>query len=210
MGILERILEGSEEKVMLKFNKIVGMGLETSKALARLIEKDSKIDEIRGLEKESDNAAFEIANFITSGGIAPNLIDNFLELVDKEDNIIDSMYNLARELHRYKIKNRKLDRDVRGRLLEMNKLASKALNIMEKMHKSDSIDKIRKYRMEIEVLEEEGDDIKDGLFDIAYSEELNFKTFYHITELAHQADDMLDNCEDSADIFFTIMSSMVS
>jgi len=210
MGILERILEGSEERIILKFNKIVDIGLDASKALEKVIEKSDKIDRIRSLEKNSDNVAFEIANEITSGGIAPNLIDTLLELVDKEDNIIDSMYNLAREFHRYKIRNKRLDKYIRGKLIEMNELASEALKIMKKMQKSEKLEEIRHYRREIESLEEKGDDIKDGLFDLAYSNILDFKSFYHIIELAHQADDVLDNCEDSSDIFFTIMSSIVT
>jgi len=132
MGILERILEGSEERVILKFNKIVDIGLEASKALEKVIGKSDKIDKIRSLEKYSDNVAFEITNEITSGGIAPNLIDTFLELVEKEDNIIDSMYNLAREFHRYKIKNKRLDKYIRGKLIEMNRACKRSSKNNEK------------------------------------------------------------------------------
>ncbi len=210
MGLMERILEGGEEKLILKFNNIVEIGLDAIGALERLIGKGGNIDRIRALEKESDEVAFEITENITSGAIAPNLIDNMLELVDKEDNIIDCTYNLAREFLRYKIKDRKLDKKIRAKLVEMLGLANNALLVMKKMHKSSRIDEVSRYRKEIERLEEEGDEIKDRLFDDVYKEKMDFKTFYHIIELVHQADDILDNCEDSSDIFMTVMSSIIS
>lgn len=210
MGILERILEGGEEKIVHKFNNIVEIGLEANLALEMLIKKGGSIDKIRVLEKRSDDVAFDITNMITSGGVAPNLIDNFLELVQKEDNIIDSMYNLSRELLRYKIPDRKLNKHVMGELLKINSLTRKALLEMKKMHMSDKLEEIRRERRRIEEYEEEGDEIKDSLFDLAYKEKIEFKPFYHIIELSHQADDMLDNCEDSSDIFLTIMSSIIS
>ncbi|MGC8662563.1 MAG: DUF47 domain-containing protein [Candidatus Micrarchaeia archaeon] len=210
MNFVESVLEGGEQKIILKFNDIVRIGIKASEALEELIASGGDIKKIRALEKDSDDIAFEITKDITSGAIAPNLIDNMLDLVNKEDNIIDCEYNLARELLRYNINNRRLDKKIKLKLIEMTRLARSALLIMEKMHKSDKINEISTYRKEIEKLEEAGDEIKDGLFDDVYKEKLDFKTFYHIMELAHQADDILDNCEDSSDIFLTIMSSIIS
>jgi uncharacterized protein Yka (UPF0111/DUF47 family) len=210
VGFIERILQGGEKEILEKLNQMADIGIEASKFIDELILKGGTIEKIKDLEKRSDNVAFEITNMITSGGIAPNLIDNLLELVNKEDNIIDSMYNLARELLRYNIHNKELDKYVKERLLKMNSFAKEALSTMKKMHVSDRLSEIRKFRRKIEELEEEGDEIKDGLFDIAYIKKIDYKTFYHIIELAHKADDMLDNCEDSSDIFLTVMSSIVS
>ncbi len=210
MGFIERILQGGEKEILEKLNQIVEIGIEASTFIDELILKGGTIEKIKDLEKRSDNVAFEITNMVTSGGIAPNLIDNLLELVNKEDNIIDSMYNLARELLRYNIHNKELDKYVKERLLKMNSFAKEALSTMKKMHVSDRLSEIRKFRSRIEELEEEGDNIKDSLFDIAYTKKIDYKTFYHIMELAHEADDVLDNCEDSSDIFLTVMSSIVS
>ncbi|MGB9732807.1 MAG: DUF47 domain-containing protein [Candidatus Micrarchaeia archaeon] len=210
MGFIERILEGGEEKLILKFGKIVDIGLEAVSALEKLIRKGGSIEGIRALEKESDEVAFGIAEDITNGAVAPNLIDTMLELVDKEDNIIDSTYNLAREFVRYNIKDKKLNKRVSSGLVEILDLARSALFIMKKMHKSRRIDEVSRYRKEIERLEEKGDEIKDKLFDEVYKRKMDFKTFYHIIELVHQADDILDNCEDSSDIFMTVMSSILS
>jgi len=208
--ILRSILEGGERSVVAKFNAIIEIGLKASNELDTLIKNGGGIESIKELEKRSDIVAFNITNMITSGGIAPNLIDNMLELAEKEDNIIDSMYNLARELLRYNVKGKRLSHAIKEGLERINKLAYKALLIMEKMHNSDSLEEIKRFRSSIEKLEEEGDEIKDSFFDLAYRKGSDFKTFYHIIELFHKADDMLDNCEDSSDIYLTIMSSIIS
>ncbi|MGC8586570.1 MAG: hypothetical protein ACP5K5_03450, partial [Candidatus Micrarchaeia archaeon] len=107
-NILRSILEGGERSVVAKFNAIIEIGLKASNELDTLIKNGGGIESIKQLEKRSDIVAFNITNMITSGGVAPNLIDNMLELAEKEDNIIDSMYNLARELLRYNVKGKRL------------------------------------------------------------------------------------------------------
>ncbi|MGC8647598.1 MAG: DUF47 domain-containing protein [Candidatus Micrarchaeia archaeon] len=209
-NILRSILEGGERSVVAKFNAIIEIGLKASNELDTLIKNGGGIEGIKQLEKRSDIVAFNITNMITSGGVAPNLIDNMLELAEKEDNIIDSMYNLARELLRYNVKGKRLSHVIKEGLERINKLTYKALLIMKKMHNSDSLEEIKRFRSSIEKLEEEGDEIKDSFFDLAYRKSSDFKTFYHIIELFHKADDMLDNCEDSSDIYLTIMSSIIS
>ncbi len=82
--------------------------------------------------------------------------------------------------------------------------------MLRKMQASDDLAEIKRLRKEIEGYEEKGDEIKDNLFDFAYNAKIGFRSFYHLFEVAHQADDMLDNCEDSSDIYLTIMSSIIS
>ncbi|MGC8710447.1 MAG: DUF47 domain-containing protein [Candidatus Micrarchaeia archaeon] len=210
MGIIDRILQGGEEGIIKKFNTIIGVALDTNEMLDKLIEGKSSLDSLRVLEKRSDDVAFEITNMVTSGGVAPNLIDDMLALVDKEDSIVDSMYNLAREIGRYKIKNKKARLLMTSSLKEMTALARQALIMLRKMQASDDLAEIKRLRKEIEGYEEKGDEIKDNLFDFAYNAKIGFRSFYHLFEVAHQADDMLDNCEDSSDIYLTIMSSIIS
>ena len=75
---------------------------------------------------------------------------------------------------------------------------------------SDDIVKIRAFRREIELLEQDCDDIKDALLDYEYKASMDYKTFLHIQEVAHKADNILDSCEDSADMFLSIMLSIMT
>ncbi len=210
MDILRNLLEGGEQNIVHRCNGIVLLAKRANKEVRPLIAGSGSAKIIKGIEEESDDVAFEIMNIVTGGGVAPNLIDDFLELIDKEDSIVDSIYNLARELMRYKIKNAKVRSVLANRVEKMSGLADSALQALYSMQESDKLGEIKKFRAEIEKLEEEGDDLKDSLFDMAYESEKDFKAFYHIFEVAHEADNVLDNCEDSSDMYLTIMSSILT
>ena len=210
MGILENILEGGEHNIIKRCNKIVLLAEKANVSLSDLIKGKGSLNAIKKIEEESDDVAFEIMNIVTSGGVVPNLIDDLLSLVDKEDSIVDSVYNLSREFGRYKIKNAKTRSVLVAKTTEMIRLADSAMHTLYNMQKSDKLTEIKKFRTEIEKYEESGDDIKDSLFDMAYKSETDFKAFYHISEVAHQADNVLDACEDSSDIYLTIMSSILT
>ncbi|MGC9037492.1 MAG: DUF47 domain-containing protein [Candidatus Micrarchaeia archaeon] len=207
MSFLKDFFQGGEEGIFRMCNRIVELAIKANAEAAKLNKDITKIHEI---EENSDKIVFEIANLITSGGIAPNLIDDMLALIDKEDGIVDAIYNFAREYARYSLKDTKAEAKVKEAIVKMNAFADKALQLLHKMQSSDSIIEIKKLRSEIELIEEQGDEVKDALFDYAYAQERNFKDFYHTFEIAHLLDDVLDNCEDSADMYLTILSSLIS
>jgi len=211
IGFLDKVLNGREEKAIRDNIGIIKTAMEANMELQKLISGRAKgINKIRELEKESDNKAFLLSNAISSGAVSPNVIDDMLVLINAEDNIVDSIYNLSRELARYSIPDKKTDKMIRGRVMEMLKLVHLALHALERMLSSDNTEKIKQLRKEIEVFEEKGDDIKDSLLDYEYKNSMNYKTFLHILEVAHRADNILDACEDSADMFLSVMLSIMS
>ncbi len=207
MSFLKDFLQGGEEGIFRMCNRIVELAIKANAEAAKL---DKDITKIHEIEENSDKVVFEIANLITSGGIAPNLIDDMLALIDKEDGIVDAIYNFSREYARYSLKDAKAEAKVKEAIVKMNAFADKALQLLHKMQSSDSIIEVKKLRSEIELIEEQGDEVKDALFDYAYAQEKDFKDFYHTFEIAHLLDDVLDNCEDSADMYLTILSSLIS
>jgi uncharacterized protein Yka (UPF0111/DUF47 family) len=190
---------------------IIETAMEANKELQKLVEgKIKSIDRMRDLEMESDRKVFRLSSAISSGAISPNVIDDLLVLTHKEDNIVDSMYNLAREELRYGIPDKKTAAMLKQNVLTMLVMVGSALQVMKEMLSSDDVAKIRAFRKEIEVLEQDGDDIKDALLDYEYKTSMDYKTFLHIEEVAHKADDILDSCEDSADMFLSIMLSIMT
>jgi len=131
-------------------------------------------------------------------------------MTGKEENITDSIFKLARQLSRYKIRNKKAGRYVKSRLLEFNRLANEAIAMIGDMHTTGSITKMRALRSKIKVIENDGDAVRDALLDFAYNSKTEFKEFYHIVDLAYIYDDILDDCEDSSDIFMSIILSMIT
>lgn len=210
MDLISKFLQGGEEGILRECSKMIYIAIDANKELAQVVKGKQGIGKIRELEKRADKDKFRISNIVTSGAVAPNLIDNVLELVGQQDEIVDSIYNLSRELGRYKIPNSKLDNFIKSKLTDMNSLNDTALHTLLDMYRQDDLSKIQDLREDVEDLEEAGDEIKDALFDTAYSHKMDFKGFYHLIQTAHQADDILDGCEDSSDTLMTIVSSIIT
>lgn len=212
MDILSRFLQGGEEGILRECSKMIYTALDANKELSLVIKNRQGIGKLRELEKRGDKERFRISNIVTSGAVAPNLIDNVLVLVSEQDKIINATYNLARELRRYQLPDKKLENFMKTKLLDMNSLNETALNTIMDMYKQDDLEKIHGLREDVEDLEEAGDEIKEALLDIAYSSsgKIDFRGFYHIIQTAHRADDILDGCEDTSDTFMTIVSSIVT
>lgn len=209
MGIFKRIFEGGEENIISEYSKIISLAMEANTLVKKTINKDGDVSSIKQVERDSDAQAFRLSGLIVGGGIVPNLIDNMLALVISEDSIVDSISNLSKELHRYKTK-KNIDEKLKKGLYDISILADSALETLARMHKSDKLSEIKRLRQKVKLYEQQGDDIKDGLLDFAYTAKCDFKTFHHIVEAAHLGDDILDSCEDSSDLYLTIMSSIIT
>ncbi len=209
-SFVNKFFNSEEKTIVEKFIEIVEIGIKTNEKIPKLFDSNASIDEIRKLERQSDRKAFEIYNIIISGAIAPNLIDILLEFVNIEDNIIDTLYNLAREILRYKVKNIEIQKYIKDSVLQGTVLIGKTLLLLHEMEKLDDLYAIKKIRAKIQKNEQLGDKLKDSIFDFAYEQKVDFKTFYHLLEIGHKLDDVLDSCEDSSDAFMTFMSSLVT
>ena len=211
MSILDRILGvSSEHSVFQRSNKIIDHAVAANKILVKIVKGYRNLDEIRRIENLADKEVFEISNSITAGAIAPNLLDDMIRFVDKEDDIVDTMFNLARAIIRYKNPDRKVEKYVRENLLELTKLINSALVILNEMHKAQTVAQAQVLRSKIESIEQRGDEIKDAMLDYAYDAKVDFKAFYYIQSAAYLSDDILDGCEDNADMMVSIMRSILS
>ncbi|MCL5105891.1 MAG: DUF47 family protein [Candidatus Marsarchaeota archaeon] len=199
-----------EQDIIKNYIEIIDIGIKANRKVPELFKDPTVIDEIRKLERESDSKAFKIYNIIISGAISPNLIDILLDFVNLEDNIIDMIYNLSRELLRYKDKDSRIKVYIEKSVLQGTALIEKTLYLLRDMEQLDDLDKIKKIRAKIQKNEQLGDRLKDSIFDFAYDQNVNFKTFYHLLEVGHKLDDVLDSCEDSSDAFMTFMSSLIT
>ncbi|MCL4365206.1 DUF47 family protein [Candidatus Marsarchaeota archaeon] len=211
MGILDRILDGrSENQIMESGKRIIRHASAANKMLVKIIRGSDDLDGIRDIEQLADKEVFEAASAVTSGAIAPNLIDDMIRFLDMEDDIIDTMFNLARALVRSRGKDRTTDRYVNARLLELTELTNSALTLLYEMHKIERLSDARKYRIKIEGVEQRGDSIKDAMLDYAYSKKMDFKSFYYMQNVAYLADNILDRCEDTADMIVSIERSILT
>ncbi len=210
MNILDRILDGSSEKhVMDRGKEIIDQAVAANKLLVKILNGSDDLESIKEIESLADKKVFEITYSITSGAIAPNIIDDMIRFVDMEDDIVDTIYNLARAVVRYR-RNDKTDKYLRKNLLRLSDLINSALVLLYEMHKSETIVDARRLRTKISELEQKGDDIKDSMLDYAFEADLDFKLFYHMQNVAYLADDVLDGCQDASDMIVSIMRSIIT
>ncbi|MEM3676363.1 MAG: DUF47 family protein, partial [Thermoplasmataceae archaeon] len=164
-------------------------------------------------ERKADELSVSLKDQITSGAISSTLMDNLVKLVEKFDDLLDGTYYISREIKRVKQSNHKFDsfstevlRHGYSSSAQMLRLNQEALEHVRAIVESREFDVMKKERENIEMLEEKVDDIKDNLLDYLYntSDSIPYILFIHLTGLAHRVDDLLDDCEDIADLVHTI------
>ena len=216
------ILVVGEKNIFSELSQIIAIGTEANTLVSSMFNVDIKEKEVtedmhamQTLEKKSDDIAFKISEDITSGAISPNIIDDLLKSVQVADDIVDLYYYLSRELDRmakvysvgFEMKRPGWD----NVYVDLLTLAEKSLSKLKQALSSSSVTEILECRKEIEALEEQGDDIKDGGFDRLYNmtPNLHYLQFFHYSELMHKCDDVLDSCEDLSDLIVSVVTSIL-
>ena len=217
------ILVIGERNVFASLSQIIGIAEQANVIMQIMLKNTSNesvltdnMHKIHALEDNSDEVAFKLSQDITGGAVSPNIIDNLIQCVHLADDIVDNYYYLSRELSRMS-KGNKTDEAVHLES-EWGVVYSQLLSLMEvtisrlqQILSTGNVAYILELRKEIEHLEHQGDDIKDAAFDKLYrmSANLHFLQFYHYKEMLHKCDDLLDNCEDLADIIVSIVTSIL-
>jgi uncharacterized protein Yka (UPF0111/DUF47 family) len=205
----ERLFAGGEQSLLKECAKLLPIARAAAAALA-VVDGGPDVAGIRRLEQQADDEKFRIANVITSGAVAPNVLDNLLTLLTRQDDIINAIYNLARELGRYGVRDPVEDRYIRRQVGGVVELVNPALDTLLAMYEQADLGQLRGLRQTIERVEEAGDVIKESMLDRVYAEAATFQSFYHTVQVAYLADNILDGCEDSADALLTIVSSIIT
>ena len=199
-----------EKELFESTRRIISHAQRASELLDGVIRGSGDFTKMHDIKRRSYEEAVRLSNSITSGTISPNLISDMLELLKLEYKIVDMIFVLGRSAARYRMGDAKARRYLESKLLENNRLVSEALDTLYGMHSEDRLDRIRKARKEVKEIEERGDEIKENLLNYTYASKLDFKSFYHIQNLAYLSDNILDSCEDTADMIMNIMFSVVS
>ncbi len=223
MKSLKSALIIGEKNIFSELTQIVAIAKQANALMIQMLKEpqnkkvlDECMQTIKQLEKKSDNVTFKIGEDITTGAVSPNIIDNLLTSAHLADDIVDIYYYLSREIYRMsKAKfpySEAIEETEWAALFEgMLDLADKALTKLNEALLVSDLSQLLQLRKEIELLEEQGDDIKDEGFDQLYCEapNIHYLQFYHYTELLHKFDDILDTCEDLSDLIVSIITSIL-
>lgn len=210
-----------EKRIFQRMDHIIDLGIESKEIVKRMLNADniSTIaqlnEEVITLEKKSDEIAFALSGEITSGAISSNVLDNLLECVDMSDNILDNFHYISREIKR--TGRLRIDAKELGNLLafqsqlnDLLDLAEEAMKALKTLLSAKDLGSMQSVRLEIESIEERGDNVKDSSFDKLYfmAPSMHYLQFIHISELVHKLDDILDSCEDISDLLLAVATSI--
>ena len=218
---LKKIMVIGERQSLLSMQSYMNLAIENSSILISVFQKpedplEDMVSKVSENEKKADDITLELKRNVTSGAIGSTLMDNFLNLIEKFDDIIDRTYWISREMTRTKdslIANSFHMEPVSNFYANFCVILEKnieAVKMVDRMLQVSDVSEAKQIRKEIEKLEEEVDEIKDGIIDRLYriSESISYLTFNHINSVVHTLDDLLDDCEDISDLILTTMMSV--
>jgi uncharacterized protein Yka (UPF0111/DUF47 family) len=179
-------------------------------------EIDEWVQRINILEKEGDKITQSLEEMLGRGAISASLSSEFTRLADNVDSIIDRAHGLSRQLRRVTRRPlreaKEFDDYFRKEQVRLLEIGLKQLRVFKNLMEIAATDRTQGFKLaaDIERLEEEGDDVKDGMLDEIYGswEKLDYAQFHNYLETTIEADDILDLCEDASDIVMAIMKAL--
>ena len=211
-----RFLVAGEKGIFERLKALAGKARQETPLATKLLQErqaDSGVlDEMRALEKQSDELTFKLSEDIMNGAINPVVLRDLLHVTDLMDSVFDDYYFIAREVNRT-IKSG-TDLPMLDRMTEtfvgMVNLADRQLEELGKLLGANSMDEARSCRQEIEKLEEAGDELKDSGFDAMYENRrlFDYFSFQHYTEVLRKVDDIQDGVEDMSDLILAIANTL--
>ena len=220
-SFLKRLMVVGERQVLQKMTYYAELIESSSNYILEMISGENEnletlAENVYEKEKEGDSLTFNLKNIITSGAIGSNLMDNFLELAETFDDILDKSYWISREVVRarnsplFKDEREKFIRNVYSNFIDIINSNVSASKLIKQILEANNLEEIRTKREEIERLEQDVDEMKDGIIDLLYkkSDLISYLAFNHLNSMVHILDDMLDGCEDVSDIVLTIVQSV--
>ncbi|MGP6293805.1 DUF47 family protein [Caldiplasma sukawensis] len=220
-NFLKKIMVIGEKETISNLSKFISIGKENASLLLDIFtHPENNINDasfkIAQNEKNADNITLEIKRGITSGAVGITLMENFLELVETFDDMIDRTYWLSREMQRTKdsLISSMFHSEPVSTFYEsfskILKIYQDALEILNSLLNSKDISDVKRYRLQIEKCEEDVDELKDAVIDRLYriSESISYLLFNHINSVVHVLDDLLDDCEDISDLVLNTLLSV--
>lgn len=211
-----RFLVAGEKGIFERLKALADKAREETPLATRLFQERladrSVLDDMKALEKQSDEVTFKLSEDIMEGAINPAVLRDLLHVTDLMDDVFDDYYFVAREVNRTVasgIELPMLDK-MTETFVEMVNLADKQLETLGKLLEVSSIDEAKSFRVEIEKLEQEGDQLKDSAFDDMYEHHMLFDyfSFQHYTEVLRKMDGISDSVEDMSDLILAIATTI--
>ena len=162
------------------------------------------------LEKQGDKIVQSLEEMFGKGSISALLMREFERLADSVDGVLDRAHALSRQIRRVTKRPlreaKEFDAIIRKDQVRLIEIGLRKLFNIAGSDMRQSLELAKR----IELLEEQGDDIKDNMLDEIYGswEALDYASFHNYLETTIEADDILDRCEDASDLVIVIMKGL--
>ncbi len=217
-----------EKDAFHRIQELAGLGEESLELLVKILscstngsrggltEIEAHTERINVLEKEGDKIVQTFEEMLSKGSVSASLDYDFERLAASVDSILDRAHALSRQLRRVTRKPlreaKEFDTSFRKEQIRLIELGLTQVRTFRKLldlagsDRSQTMELARK----IESLEEEGDDVKDGMLDQIYGswEKLDYASFHNHLEITIKADDILDLCEDASDLVIAVTKAL--
>jgi uncharacterized protein Yka (UPF0111/DUF47 family) len=221
---VKRFFQPGEREAFGRIGELARLGEDALELLIKILSGTrngladvvSYTDRISTLEKEGDKITQSLEERLGRGTISASLANDFERLVDSVDSVLDRAHSLSRQLRRVTKRPLKEAKEFDGlirkdqvRLIEIGRTQLQILRNLLDVAGSDRVKALDMAR-EIERLEEQGDDVKDGMLDEIYGswEKLDYASFHNYIQTTIEADDILDLCEDASDLVIAVMKAL--
>ncbi|OLD02885.1 hypothetical protein AUG19_07035 [archaeon 13_1_20CM_2_54_9] len=221
---VKNFFQPGEKEAFSRIEELARLGEESLELLVKILsgtkngvaDVDSYTARISALEKEGDLITQSLEESLGRGAIIASLSNDFERLVDSVDSILDRAHSLSRQLRRVTRRPlrqaKEFDTAFRKEQVRLIEIGQSQVKVLRRLLVAAGSDRARAVGLahEIERLEEQGDDVKDGMLDEIYGswEKLDFASFHNHIQTTIEADDILDLCEDASDLVIAVTKAL--
>jgi len=214
---IKRIFTSGVEDVKAKIASHLELSRQSLEVLLQLLsaraaarsDVDEAMRKITALEREGDEIIRGLVDEVTQGAVVPTVTNLVLILLENVDNVLDLIYFAVKEIRRgfHLWQKESVYAIATNEVREIFNLIKSMLEYFQKMLNAKKIEEVKHYARIISSLEEEIDEVKEGVLDRIYGLELTAVEFNHLVTLVFTADKIADNIQDAAYHLVTVVSS---
>ena len=182
------------------FENQVSFALEGAKAFKAIVASGvidgAKVEEIHAIEQRGDEAAHFIIDQLNKTFITPFDREDIHTLAIEMDDVIDMIYTITSRLKVYKLNG------VNPNLVKFAEVIEESVaaiaQAIKGMHDLKHLKKISDACVEVNRLENVGDEMRDEMLTDLFDNEKDFIAVLKWKEIYQEAETVLDICEDVA------------
>jgi len=176
---------------------------ELDKLLKNYSSVTEKMKEIKKMESEADRHLHVALEKLNKAFIRPIEREDILSILNNIDDVVDSIEDIVRKLVIYHITT--LREDIK-KFSELAVKCCKALmDAMVELKSYKRSNELKKYIVEINNIEEEGDELFKECISTLFQTETNPVEIIKWKDIYMGMEDLLDQCEDVADILEVVV-----